>query len=50
MLNHKRKGIEGVYDANQELALRAAGFLAWERFLVGLAAAAGCFNELSVPC
>ena len=37
MLNHKRKGMERIYSANQELELRAAGFAAWETFLVGIA-------------
>lgn len=34
MLNHKRKGIEGIYNKNQELELRAAGFALWERDLL----------------
>jgi hypothetical protein len=33
MLNHKRKGIEGVYDKDEALDLRAAGFAIWEDFL-----------------
>lgn len=41
MLNHKRKGIEGVYDKNLELELRRSGFAAWESFLSGLAIKAG---------
>lgn len=48
MLNHKRKGIEGVYDRNEELERRAAGFAAWETFLAELVAAAGCASQLGV--
>lgn len=47
MLNHKRKGIEGVYDRNQELGLRAAGFAAWEAFLRKLAGVAEVADELN---
>ena len=49
MLNHKRKGMEGVYDRNEELELRAVGFAAWEAFLVQLAASVGCAESLGVP-
>jgi integrase len=49
MLNHKRKGIEGVYDRNEELELRAAGFAAWETFLAELAASVGSADRLGVP-
>ncbi|PNP96972.1 hypothetical protein [Sphingobium sp. SA916] len=49
MLNHKRKGIEGVYDKNQELDLRASGFAAWERFLANVASAVGLSTLLGVP-
>lgn len=37
MLNHKKKGLDGIYDQNEELELRRAGFEAWERFLTDLA-------------
>lgn len=47
MLNHKRKGIEGIYDRNQELGLRAAGFEAWETFLRKLAGVAEVADELN---
>lgn len=47
MLNHKRKGIEGIYDRNQELGLRAAGFAAWETFLRKLAGVAEVADELN---
>jgi hypothetical protein len=46
MLNHKRKGMEAIYDKNQELELRAAGFAAWEALLIGLAAKAGVASRL----
>lgn len=46
MLNHKRTGIEGVYDKNLELGLRAAGFAAWEKFLVGIAEDVGVADTL----
>lgn len=49
MLNHKRKGVEGVYDKNQELGLRAAGFLAWENFLSELAVSVHCGSGLNIP-
>lgn len=49
MLNHKRKGIEGIYNRNQELELRAEGFAAWERHLVGLAHSAGVAESLLAP-
>ncbi|ODU80726.1 MAG: hypothetical protein ABT10_16015 [Novosphingobium sp. SCN 63-17] len=48
MLNHKRKGIEGVYDKNLELELRRSGFAAWEQFLCGLAVKAGVDHALGV--
>jgi integrase len=46
MLNHKRKAIEGVYDRNEELELRAAGVAASETFLAELAASVGCADRL----
>lgn len=46
MLNHKRKGIEGVYDRNLELGPRAKGFAMWETFLVGIAEASGVAEAL----
>ena len=41
MLNHKKKGLDEIYDQNQELELRRAGFAKWEQFLVYLASEAG---------
>jgi integrase len=49
MLNHKRKGIEGIYNKNQELELRAEGFALWERHLLARARAAGVAEDLLVP-
>lgn len=49
MLNHKRKGIEGVYDKNQEVELRASGFAAWEAFLLNIAKSAKCAAKLMAP-
>ena len=49
MLNHKRKGIEGVYDRNEELELRAAGFATWEAFLSQLAKSVGVAEQLQAP-
>ncbi len=49
MLNHKRKGIEGVYNRNQELELRAAGFAMWEAFLLELAHGVGASDLLNAP-
>ncbi len=49
MLNHKRKGIEGIYNKNQELELRAEGFALWERHLVAIARAAEAGDDLLVP-
>lgn len=49
MLHHKRHGVEGVYDKNQELELRASGFAAWERHIVNLALEAELADQLDVP-
>ena len=49
MLNHKKKGLDGIYDQNEELELRRAGFAAWERFLLGLAIEAGVAALLGAP-
>lgn len=49
MLNHKRKGMEGIYNKNQELELRAEGFAAWECHLLDLARAAGVAENLLAP-
>ncbi|KQX23368.1 hypothetical protein ASD39_05935 [Sphingomonas sp. Root50] len=49
MLNHRRHGMEGIYDKNQQLELRAAGFAAWERHIVGLVVELKLVEELSVP-
>jgi hypothetical protein len=49
MPDHKRKGIEGIYNKNQELELRAAGFALWERDLLVRARAAGVAADLLIP-
>ncbi len=49
MLNHKKKGIEAVYDQNEELELRAVGFAAWENYLLGLARSADVAELLNAP-
>jgi integrase len=49
MLNHKRRGIEGIYDRNLELELRAKGFASWEDFLVTIAMKAGVASRLDMP-
>lgn len=49
MLNHKRTGVKGIYNKNEELDARAAGFLAWERFLVDIATKAGVADALMCP-
>jgi integrase len=49
MLNHKRKGIEGIYDKNQELEFRAKGFAIWEEFLLGIARSVGVVELLNAP-
>lgn len=49
MLNHKRNGIEGIYNKNQELELRAEGFAMWERHLLARAQTAGVAEDLLVP-
>lgn len=41
MLNHKKKGLDGIYDQNEELELRRKGFMAWEGFLLNVAQTAG---------
>jgi integrase len=49
MLNHKKKGLDFIYDRNEELELRRAGFAAWERFLLDLATNAGVSDALAGP-
>lgn len=46
MLNHKKKGLEEVYDRNEELDLRQAGFAAWEAYLLEIAEASGAAEPL----
>lgn len=49
MLNHRRHGMEGIYDKNQQLELRAAGFAAWEKHIVGLAVELNLVEEFNIP-
>jgi integrase len=49
MLNHKIKGIEGVYNSNKRAAETAAGFLAWEKMVAEMAVEAGVADALFVP-
>jgi integrase len=49
MLNHKKKGLDGIYDQNEEFELRRAGFAAWERFLLDAAVEAKVAGFLSAP-
>jgi hypothetical protein len=49
MLNHKKKGLEAIYDQNDELELRADGFARWERSLVEIAEEMEVAGFLSVP-
>lgn len=49
MLNHKRKGVEAIYNKDEELELRADGFARWESFVVGIAEKAGLAPLLGIP-
>ena len=49
MLNHKKKGLDFIYDQNEELDLRREGFAAWEGFLLALAFEAGVADLLGAP-
>ncbi|PQM27777.1 hypothetical protein CVO77_04215 [Sphingopyxis lindanitolerans] len=49
MLNHKKKGLEAIYDQNDELELRADGFARWERSLVEIAEEMKVAGFLGVP-
>lgn len=46
MLNHKKKGLDGIYDQNEELELRRKGFAAWEHFLLQIAQSVGVTAQL----
>lgn len=41
MLNHKKKGLDAIYNQNEELELRRAGFAKWNDFLCEIAVGAG---------
>jgi integrase len=47
MLNHKKKGLDGIYDQNEELELRRKGFAAWEHFLLQIAQTTGMTEQLN---
>lgn len=49
MLNHKKKGLEGIYDGYDLFDEKKEGFARWETFIVGLAVTAGIAKELSIP-
>ena len=49
MLNHKKKGLEEIYDGYDLFDEKRDGFSRWEKFLVGLAVTAGIAEELSIP-
>lgn len=49
MLNHKKKGLEEIYDGYDLFEEKRDGFARWEAFLVGLAISAGVFDALSIP-
>lgn len=49
MLNHKRKGVEAIYNKDEELELRADGFARWEHFIADIARRAGVADQLAVP-
>ncbi len=49
MLNHKKKGLEEIYDGYDLFDEKKDGFARWEAFLVGLAVKAGVAEALSIP-
>lgn len=49
MLNHKRHGLEDIYNRSEELGLRAAGFLAWEAHLAAIAHRVGVADAVEIP-
>ena len=49
MINHKKKGLERIYDGYDLFEEKREGFARWENFLVGLAVKAGVAAELSIP-
>ncbi|MBT2187163.1 site-specific integrase [Sphingobium nicotianae] len=49
MLNHKKKGLEEVYDGYDLFEEKREGFAKWESFLVQLAVKGGLNEALSIP-
>ncbi|WP_447725496.1 tyrosine-type recombinase/integrase [Sphingomonas koreensis] len=49
MLNHKKKGLEAIYDGYDLFDEKKEGFARWESFLVGLAVTGGVAEALSIP-
>lgn len=49
MLNHKKKGLEAIYNKSQELELRGEGFAAWELHLLSIAHDSGVADKLDAP-
>jgi integrase len=49
MLNHKKKGLEEIYDGYDLFDEKRDGYARWESFLVGLAARANVAEALSIP-
>ncbi len=49
MLNHKRSGLEDIYDGYDLFDEKREGFARWESFLVDLAIGAKVFKALSIP-
>lgn len=49
MINHKKKGLEEIYDAYDLFEEKREGFAKWEKFLVGLAIKADVAEALSIP-
>ncbi|WP_404337704.1 tyrosine-type recombinase/integrase [Sphingomonas sp. MMS12-HWE2-04] len=49
MLNHKKTGLEEVYDGYDLFDEKREGFERWENLLIGFAASAGLCDALSIP-
>ncbi|MCP3731281.1 integrase family protein [Sphingomonas sp. MG17] len=49
MLNHKKKGLEEIYDGYDLFDEKREGFAKWESFLVSLAVTSRVEVELSIP-
>jgi hypothetical protein len=49
MLNHKKQGLNEIYDGYDFFDEKRDGYARWETFLVGLAIGANLFEVLSIP-